>query len=463
MGRILKALSLRKIAGYTPYPKQLTFHNLRTRERALLAGNQLGKTLCAGNETSYHLTGDYPDWWEGRRFTRPTRFWCANTNNEQVRAGPQRILLGDPGQWGTGTVPRSALAKKPTMARGMSDLVDSFLVRHVTGGFSFCQFKAYEQGRKAFQTMTLDGIWLDEECPIDIYTECLARISATGGVIYSTMTPLLGLSELVTHFYPTPDTKDRGLVTMDISEALHYDEDDRAQIIAAYPEHERDARSRGLPMLGEGKIFTVPQSTLEIESFQIPTHWLRARAVDFGYGDHPFAAVEVAYDRESDLLILVNCYKEKQMVPAIHASSLKAWDGERHMESGIPVFWPHDGHRDWGDSGPVAEVYRKEGLKMWREHSTFKEGGYSPEAGVHILLSRMQTGRFKAFSHLTQFWHEFGTYHRKDGQIVKKNDDVLSALRQAVMMLRFARTPQVAVAGYAPVAEHDWNPFDGGS
>ena len=58
------------------------------------------------------------------------------------------------------------------------------------------------------------------------------------------------------------------------------------------------------------------------------------------------------------------------------------------------------------------------------------------------MLTRMQTGRFKVFKHLHDWWEEFRLYHRKDGKVVKENDDLMAATRYALMMLRFARTAE---------------------
>ena len=419
----------------------------------LLAGNQLGKTWSAGNESSYHLTGDYPDWWEGRRFVRPIQMCAANTNNETTRDNPQRILLGKSTDWGTGTIPRSAIAKKPVMSRGFPELVDVIQVKHKSGGISTCQFKAYDQGRKAFQGYTWDAVWCDEEPDADVYTEILARIAATGGIIYLTMTPLLGMSEVVSHFYPTPDTPYRGIVQMHIEDAGHFDQEEREMVVASYPAHEREARSKGVPLLGSGLIFQVPPSSIEIEPFDVPKYWKRLIGCDFGYGDHPFAAVKVAYDIEGDVLFLTNEYREKTPTVAIHASALRPWGLD------TPVAWPHDGNRDWGEAGPIAQVYRKEGLRMLREHSTFPEGGYSTEAAVQVVLSRMQTGRLKIFSTCTQIFSELATYHRKKGLIVKENDDLISSLYKTVMMLRFARVSDELQRRHAPTVEHEFDPF----
>jgi hypothetical protein len=40
--------------------------------------------------------------------------------------------------------------------------------------------------------------------------------------------------------------------------------------------------------------------------------------------------------------------------------------------------------------------------------------------------------------HLTEWWDEFRLYHRKDGKVHKEHDDLLSATRYGVMMLRYA-------------------------
>lgn len=408
------------------------------------------------------MTGAYPDWWQGKRFIRPVKFWVGNTNNETVRDNPQRILCGEFGQWGTGTIPRSAFVKKPTMSRGFPDLIDTVQVKHISGGVSICQFKAYDQGRRRWQGATLDGIWGDEEMPIELYTECLARITATGGIFYGTMTPLLGMSDMVLLFWPVPSTPQRGLVMMDIDEAGHFDAEEREVIISAYPAHERDARARGLPMLGSGKIFPVPREAIECEPFEIPKYWPRIIGCDFGYGDHPFASVKMAWDREGDCLYVTHAYKEVAPHPSIHVSSMRPWfEGDEQC----PVAWPHDGLREWGDSGPIVDVYRKEGLPMLRVHSTFKQtghqSGYSTEAAVFLTLQRMQHAKFKVFKHLDSWWQEFSTYHRKDGQIVKKKDDLLSATYKGLMMLRFARVP-VGTTQYSATVEHEFDEFAAG-
>ena len=87
------------------------------RERLLMAGNQLGKTVAGGFEAAMHATGLYPAWWMGRRFERPTIAWVAGVTGESTRDNPQRILLGRPGQIGTGAIPKDAIVEVVPGAR----------------------------------------------------------------------------------------------------------------------------------------------------------------------------------------------------------------------------------------------------------------------------------------------------------------------------------------------------------
>jgi phage terminase large subunit-like protein len=193
-----------KLTRYAPYPKQIEFHaqGAVARERLLMAGNQLGKTYCGAAEAAIHLTGDYPDWWTGRRWDRPVRAWAGSKTGEVTRDGVQRNLIGEPKdrqQWGTAAIPAASIIAT-TMRQGVPNALDGVTVRHKSGGVSTLGFKSYDQGREKWQGETLDFCWMDEECPPDIYMEALTRTNATAGMLYITFTPLLGYSEVVRMF-----------------------------------------------------------------------------------------------------------------------------------------------------------------------------------------------------------------------------------------------------------------------
>ena len=193
-----------KLSRYQPYTKQREFHERgrEARERLLMAGNQLGKTYSGAAEMAYHLTGNYPDWWMGRRFDHPVRAWAGSKTGEVTRDGVQRLLVGEPkdrSARGTGFIPGDLIVDCSSRM-GVADAVDSVLVKHRSGDNSTLGFKSYDQGREKWQGETLDVVWFDEEPPMDIYMEDLTRTNATGGMVYLTFTPLLGMSDVVHMF-----------------------------------------------------------------------------------------------------------------------------------------------------------------------------------------------------------------------------------------------------------------------
>jgi len=178
-----------RLAHYSPYARQTAFHaaGATHRECLLMAGNQLGKTLAGGFELAAHVTGRYPEWWQGKRFDRPITAWACGTTGETTRDTVQRVLLGRDKK-GTGAIPKECLGEL-VPARGVADLLDTIKVKHVSGGLSTIGLKSYVSGRERFQGETLDCVWLDEEPGIEIYTEVLTRTNVGSGPVYLTFTP----------------------------------------------------------------------------------------------------------------------------------------------------------------------------------------------------------------------------------------------------------------------------------
>ncbi len=172
-------------------------------ERVVLGGNRVGKSFgIGGYETALHLTGLYPEWWEGKRYDRRILAWAAGTKSVKVRDTNQRILVGDLQQVRGVTVGTGGLIPKRYLGRitrksGVSDAIDQVVVRHKLGHESILTFKSYEEGRTAFEAEAVDWIWLDEEPPKQIYDECRMRLLTTRGSVISTLTPVEGMTETV--------------------------------------------------------------------------------------------------------------------------------------------------------------------------------------------------------------------------------------------------------------------------
>lgn len=436
-----------RLGAYAPYAKQRAFHDAGShyRERLFMAGNQLGKTWAGAFEVAMHATGRYPAWWTGKRYPYAIRAMMGSESGELTRKGVQRLLLGPPElreEWGTGAIPYDAV-RDTSMKQGVPDAVSSVVVRHACGEDSVLQFLSYDQGRTKWQADTVDLVWFDEEPPLAIYSEGLTRTNATAGQVFVTFTPLLGMSEVVKRYLldkPAGTT----VTTMTIEDAEHYSPEQRAAIIASYPEHEREARAKGIPILGSGRVFPVAEEAIKVTAFPIPPHWPRIVAIDFGI-DHPTAAVWLAWDRDTDSIYVTDAYRMRDANIAIHAAAIRA------RGDWIPVAWPHDGlQRDKGSGEQLAEQYRKAGLAMLRSRATFEDGSNGVEAGLSEMLSRMQTMRLRVFAHLSDWFEEFRLYHRKDGLVVKDGDDLLAATRYAMMMRRHAKTHEEAEARVRP-------------
>jgi len=212
----------------------------------------------------------------------------------------------------------------------------------------------------------------------------------------------------------------------------HLTAEQKQKLWDAIPPHMRDARTKGIPVLGSGRIFPIAEEEVRCKAFPIPPSWPQIVGMDFGY-DHPFAAVRCAWDRDNDIWYVVAAYRKKEATPVLHAAAIKPWG------DWIPCAWPHDGlQHDKGSGLALAEQYRSQGLEMLAEHATHEEGGNGVEAGILDMLDRMQTGRFRVFAHLDEWFEEFRLYHREDGRVVKLRDDLLSATRYALMMRRHA-------------------------
>src|SRR6185503_3059616 len=267
----------------------------------------------------------YPEWYAGRRFVRPPGIerpfewmgWASCTTSTKVRDGAQLKLIGpvrEAGGLGTGLIPLDNIVGKPTMARGISDFVDTVTVRRETGGTGMIRFKTYEMGREAYQGEPVDVNWLDEDVSRDdaaIYGECLARKTTTNGRILCSLTPLLGMSPLRKRFKERVggDCAEVLMTIWDcaVSKGGHIPDERIPEIIASYDENERATRVEGADLQGEGAVFSTRVEIIrhDRDPATFPAYWPWLWGFDFRHSGsattgHPFAAVLGAWDRDND-------------------------------------------------------------------------------------------------------------------------------------------------------------------
>jgi hypothetical protein len=203
-------------------------------------------------------------------------------------------------------------------------------------------------------------------------------------------------------------------------DAPHLDEQAKKELWRSIPPFQRDARSKGIPQLGAGAIYPVPESDLVVEPFAIPDHWPRGYGMDVGW--NATAAVWGTLDRETDTLYLYHAYKRAQAEPDTHASAIKqpgAW---------IPgVIDPASRGRSQKDGSQLVQMYKDLGLDL-----AFAQNAV--EAGIYEVWQRMITGRLKVFRALTDWFTEFRIYRRDEkGRVVKEHDHLMDAMRYLVL------------------------------
>lgn len=409
-------------------------------EAMLCAANQIGKTYTGTMIDAFHLTGDYPDDWKGHQFDVAPTVWCLGYSMEKTRDLLQSALFGKyfGGAFAGGLIPAHRIDSHES-AGGTPNAMRTVRVKHKSGALATGQFWSYSQGQHAIMGDVVDWFHVDEE-PRDqsIRPQLLTRTTngdnGRGGRGIYTFTPENGRTELVVQFMDSP-SKSQFFMQKGWSDAPHITPEKAERMLAAFPEHQRDMRTKGVPMLGHGRIYDLSESFITCEPFEIPKHWFVINAMDFG-DDHPQAHVQLVEDRDNGVFYVTRAFKARRM------SANNAWGSVKSWAEGVPTAWPQDGlqgEKGRDDARQLKSHYADAGFNMLHDFATWPEGGRSVETGLFELKDLMQKGRLKIFVGLRDLLDEILQYHRDErGNIVKTMDDALDALRYAYMMRRFA-------------------------
>lgn len=449
---------------FKPYPWQYKFwaESRTNKQLMLMAANQVGKTEATTLAMTYHLTGRYPPDWPGFRFSRPVIGWVLGVKSEQIKDVLQRRLLGkiiDRNNTCEGGFIPNYLIKNDSIVKGqLKDSIKEVLIKHVSGGYSELSFYSYSQGQDTFMGNIVDIALIDEE-PKDptIYGQILIRTAngngGNGGLLMISMTPEHGTTQLV-HQFTTNLQDQQFFMNVTWADAPHMTLEKQKQLLAAMPEHERDMRSKGIPLLGSGRVYPYNEENFYWDGDEIPPYWARINGIDFGW--NYTALVWCAWDRDTDTFYIYDAKKITQTEPSQNSLVM------RKPAQWIPWSWPSDGHQPERKCGqPQADLYRDNGVNMLLTHATDEAGTVSVEAGITRFKEYMIGGRFKVRRHLAPFFEEYRLYHRKDGKIVKANDHILDASRYAEMMKRFAVTESdvkgaMIVPSYINTSKKSW-------
>src|SRR5215468_5307710 len=163
----------------------------------------------------------------------------------------------------------------------------------------------------------------------------------------------------------------------------HLSEEQKREDLARIQPFQRKARSEGIPTLGAGAIYPVPEELLLCDPFDIPDYFHQAYALDVGW--NRTAALWGALDTNTDVLYLYSEHYVGEAEPPIHAAAIRA------RGSWIPgVIDPATRGRGQRDGARLMTIYQDLGLDLHVAENAL-------EAGIYEVWMRMSTGRLKVF------------------------------------------------------------------
>jgi len=403
----------------------------------LMAANRTGKTMSAGFHTACDMTQDYPPWWTGFRQTHAPYCLGMGVDNEQLKTVVQTELFGmvEDHHFSGGWIHPSEIVRIEWSPQ-VSGLARRVTVQGKLGKATIT-LRAYTASKTgtaslSFAGSSIDLIWVDECPPDDLVGQLVTRTMTgnlgKGGRIRYTMTPELGATQLVTNFLEDRQVGQKLIGPVAWSECPHLTPEIQEQILSAIPEHEREMRSKGIPFFGSGLVYPVPESRVICDPFKVPPYFRLIRAMDLGI-NHPTAIVWLAHSPEDDVIYVVKTYAVAGENAATHAQAANA------LWNFTPVVFPHDvDTTEKGSGKTIRKFYNEAGLTRTLDFKNI-DGSLNVESGIFDIKERMRDGRFKVFSTCLEFWREFRLYHRKEGKLVKRDDDVMDAVRYGAAMI----------------------------
>ena len=301
---------------------------------------------------------------------------------------------------------------------------------------------SFEARREKLQSETVDLVWIDERPSEQIYSELLARTSASDGHIIVSYTPVgEGAAAGVTHRFLVEPSSDRAPFRITSNEAKHITAERRAELVSEYSDAERETRLEGTPQLGTGPVFPIELLSGMVKSFDptdaLPSWARHVVGIDFGF-DHPFAAVYIAWDHQTGQVWVLDSFRMERSSALYHVQRIHSMT--RGLK--VPIAFPHDGHtHDKGSGLSLAAQYKSFGANMMATHAVnhgTKQNNLEP--ALEEMREPMFSGKLTIASHNTELLEELRSYHRdEDYRVVKQRDDLVSALRYAIMMRRSGR------------------------
>ena len=422
------------------------------------SGNQVGKSTAAALKASYILTGTPIPNYSGRPIPDPKIdrsygrvVWAMGGQTGQTAIlGIQARLFGDTiaGRIGTGMIPLRSI-KKITYAHGVPGLIQDAVIQMDDGRLSVCRIRTYSQGKEALTSEAVDCIIADELPPdLQLWTELIARLTATDGSLLLAATPGRQQSDVV-HWFKDNPGPDKLVVRGTLDDAEHITEDQKQRQAELYKQSsEAEYRSRylGEEYVGGGYLFrfNVADVTEPYDPAYLDIPWRRfISGLDINHGGtsasaHPQGFVQLAYDDDTGICHVFRAKRFKGVDHANMAAAIKSFE-----VGDAPIAYGSDVGQPFGENETFATMLKRLGLNMLPSPAKFENGSNALEPQITMIQDMLSNGKLRIASHCTDLIEELKGMERDErGKVIDVRDDLVAALRYALMMAKQqARAP----------------------
>ena len=436
---------------FRPFEHQRRFFTTQTDRRGILAANRIGKTVSTCYETSVHLTGQYPDWWEGKRFDKPITAMVAGESWGQVALVLQAELLGTNDvklreSIGTGTLPRDTIRIDTMRSDGANCI--GVEIRHTSGANSYLLFANYTQEVRQMQGFKLNLAVFDEQPPDDFFSEIVTRTATTQGQVLCSFTPLKGLNGLVSKFWNREEGYD--FIRVAWTDVPEYDpwgepfllKETRAQLERDYLPHEREARIAGKPIMGQGAVFQIRS-------------WPTYATGDYRFKEMPGLRRVIALDlglvNDRTVITLMYWHPDEQQAWLHTQIRVKGIDEANPVNYinhllrpevfGTPIVLPADAStagRYTMSSTSIRELFEQYGLNVYPKpimNPPDLQGRQTNHKsyGVNIMRQMLEAGTLQINDNCQDFLREAQNYYVDPQGRFSDPDDCIDSARYALI------------------------------
>ena len=449
---VAEDMRFNQLKYFRPFEHQKTFFKTGSADRrGILAANRVGKTVSTCYETAMHLTGIYPEWWQGHRFTTAITAMVAGEGWSQVALVLQNELLGTQDvkiteNLGTGAIPRSCIVTDTMRNDGANNI--GCEIRHISGSNSYLLFANYTQEVRQLQGFKLNLAVFDEQPPDDFFSEIVTRTATTQGKVLCSFTPLKGLNGLVSKFWNKEEGYEYIRVSWDdVPEYSPWGEpfllkETRRQLERDYLPHEREARIAGRPVMGKGAVFQLGNwptyKTGEIDFTRMPNIH-RVIALDLGLVNDKTVITLMywePYERTAYLHRQIVVQGIEEAVPTQYVNHLL-----RPEVFGTPIVLPADANtsgRYTMSSSSIRELFEQYELNVYEKaimNPPDQQGRVTNHKsyGINQMRQMLEVGNLMVNENCTNFLSEATNYYVDERGRFSDPDDCIDSARYALM------------------------------